>query len=191
MLLIAGLCMSGANRTLDGMGDSNPSLPVAPVFSSDADDDDDSLVSALVLVTSNFDSLRRKRSGINGFLSHAVSGTKRYVNTNIKATMIPTMMNTQRQPRDWITAADTRGTRFFPPRRSMVYIPRRNARSWRKKILSVEMKCGDTSAIEDDGSDSQGETPIPVIIRPMRSMAHEGAVAHQIHPTRNINCPSK
>jgi hypothetical protein len=48
-----------------------------------------------------------------------------------------------------------------------------------------------TSAMEEEGRDSQGETPMPVIILPMRSIVHEGAVAHQIHPIRNINWPSK
>lgn len=49
----------------------------------------------------------------------------------------------------------------------------------------------DTSAIDEEGRHSQGDTPIPVIIRPMRSMAQEGAVAHQILPTKKINCPNK
>jgi len=49
----------------------------------------------------------------------------------------------------------------------------------------------DTSAIDDEGRDSHGDTPIPVIILPTRSIPQEGAVAHQIHPTRKINCPSK
>lgn len=48
-----------------------------------------------------------------------------------------------------------------------------------------------TSAMEEEGRDSQGETPMPVMILPMRSIAHEGAVAHQIHPIRKINWPSK
>ena len=52
-------------------------------------------------------------------------------------------------------------------------------------------KGGSTSAIEEDGRDSQGDTPMPVIILPIKSIAHEGAVAHQIHPTRKINCPRR
>lgn len=50
---------------------------------------------------------------------------------------------------------------------------------------------GSTSAIEEDGRDSQGDTPMPVIILPIKSIAHDGAVAHQIHPTRKINCPRR
>jgi hypothetical protein len=48
-----------------------------------------------------------------------------------------------------------------------------------------------TSAIDEEGRDSQGDTPIPVIILPTRSIAHDGAVAHQIQPIKKINCPSK
>jgi hypothetical protein len=109
----------------------------------------------------------------------------------MSATIMPTMMKTHRHPKDWITAAETNGTRFLPPMRSMVYIPRRKARSWRKKIY-IRLRTGRcTSAIDDDGRDSQGDTPIPVMILPTRSIPHDGAVAHQIHPTRNINCPRR
>jgi len=45
--------------------------------------------------------------------------------------------------------------------------------------------------MEEEGRDSQGETPIPSIILPTSSIAHDGAVAHQIQPTRKINCPNK
>ena len=45
--------------------------------------------------------------------------------------------------------------------------------------------------MEEEGRDSQGETPIPVMILPMRSIVHEGAVAHQIHPIMNMSCPNK
>jgi hypothetical protein len=75
------------------------------------------------------DSRRRRWSEVIAVRSQLVSGTQRNVSTNMTATMIPTMMKTHRQPMDWITAADTNGTRFFPPRRSIVYIPSRNARS--------------------------------------------------------------
>jgi len=45
--------------------------------------------------------------------------------------------------------------------------------------------------MDDEGRDSHGETPIPVIILPTRSIGYEGAVAHQIHPIRKTNCPNK
>ena len=120
IIAIAGLSTSGANLTFaTGIGVMT-SFPAAIPLSCDSLSsvlDSDSFDFCWIC---EFDRDLRNRSDVRGVRSQHVSGTQRYVRMNITATMMPTMMNTQRQPRDWITAAETRGTRFFPPIRSIV-----------------------------------------------------------------------
>lgn len=55
-----------------------------------------------------------------GDLSQKVSGTKRNRRTALNATIKAMIQKTQRQLRDWMMAAETKGVRFLPPRRSNV-----------------------------------------------------------------------
>jgi hypothetical protein len=80
-----------------------------------------------------------------------------------------------------MTAALTRGTRFFPPSKRRVYIPIRNARSWRKKI----------SAIVADGRHSTGLTATPWKMRASIKEMKFGESAHHTEVAIKRTAPSR
>lgn len=74
-----------------------------------------------------------------------------------------------------------RGTKFFPPRRSNVYTPMRNALSCKKKI----------SAMVADGRHSTGLTAIPWKILANINDVKLGDKAHQIADNMNRIAPKR